>query len=61
MEALLGRIGDKAHQSPLKGTYSGIEKDLSNVVLLFGDLSRHIDGLKNASKDVKIELFPPEE
>lgn len=61
LETLLGRISDKAHQSPLKNTYSGIEKDLSNVVLLFGDLSRNIDGLKNASKDVKIELFPPEE
>lgn len=61
LETLLGRIGDKAHQSPLKSTYSGMEKDLSNVALLFGDLSRHIDGLKNASKDVKIELFLPEE
>ena len=61
LETLLGRIGDKAHQSPVKGTYSGIEKDLSNVILLFGDLSRHIDGFKNASKDVKIELFTPEE
>ena len=61
IEALIGRISDKSKQAPSKGLFSGMEKDISNLELLFGELTRNIDGLKNSSKNVKLELFPPEE
>ena len=61
IESLLGRIGDKSAQSPSKGLFSSLEKDISNAGLLFGELTRAIQGLENSSKDIKIELFPPEE
>jgi hypothetical protein len=42
IESLLGRIGDKSAQSPSKSLFSGLEKDISNAGLLFGELTRAI-------------------
>jgi hypothetical protein len=60
LEGLLGRISDKSKQAPSKSLFSGVEKDLSNAELLFGEIIRSLDSLKDASKDIKLELFPPE-
>ena len=60
LEGLIGRISDKSKQAPSKSLFSGVGKDLSNVELLFGEIIRSLDSLKDASKDVKLELFPPE-
>mgnify|MGYP003308328204 FL=1 len=57
----MGKISDKAKQPPSKGLFSGIEKDVGSLELLFGELTRNISGLKNSSRDVKLELFQPEE
>ena len=61
IETLMGKIGDKAKLQPSKGLFSGMEKDISSLELLFSELTRNINGLSNVSQKVKLDLFPPEE
>ena len=61
IETLMGKIGDKAKLQPSKGLFSGMEKDVSSLELLFSELTRSINGLSNVSQKVKLDLFPQEE
>jgi uncharacterized protein Smg (DUF494 family) len=57
----MGKISDKAKLPPSKGLFSGMERDISSLELLFGELMRNINGLNNVSQKVKLDLFTPEE